>query len=317
MALAAETLKHERMMELMMRLLNGDIVRKTDLVDEFGVNPRSIQRDIDDLRTYFSNRTAKDGTIQELIYDHSLKGYRLKTSSDKSLTDAEALTVCKILLESRSLRKDELFPILEKLIRGCVPLPNQKNTEQLIANEKHLYIEPHHGKPLVDRLWEIGKAVREQRYITIEYKKLKGEQTVSRLVKPVGIMFSEFYFYMTAFIEHPNDDKRNDTLYPTIYRIDRIVGCHVLDKHFVVPYRDRFQEGEFRKRIQFMFGGELKTVRFKYNGLSVEAILDKLPTAKILDETDGVYTIEAEVFGDGIDMWMKSQGDWITPIKTK
>ena len=89
----------------------------------------------------------------------------------------------------------------------------------------------------------------------------------------------------------------------------------VLDEKFHIPYTDRFEEGEFRKRIQFMYGGKLRKVKFKYLGYSVEAVLDKLPTAKILSEEldeDGMrtlYTISAEVFGDGIDMWLRSQGD--------
>ena len=41
-------------------------------------------------------------------------------------------------------------------------------------------------------------------------------------------------------------------------------------------------------------------------------MLDRLPTAKVLDEEDGVYTVSAEVFGNGIDMWIRSQGDNIT-----
>ena len=63
-----------------------------------------------------------------------------------------------------------------------------------------------------------------------------------------------------------------------------------------------------------MYGGKLKKVRFKYSGYSVEAILDRLPNAKIEKEENGVYTISAEVFGDGIDMWLRSQGDSIKLI---
>ena len=44
----------------------------------------------------------------------------------------------------------------------------------------------------------------------------------------------------------------------------------------------------------------------------MEAVLDRLPTAKILGREDGGYVIEAEVFGKGIDMWAKSQGEYIT-----
>ena len=60
-----------------------------------------------------------------------------------------------------------------------------------------------------------------------------------------------------------------------------------------------------------MYGGKLRKVKFKYSGISIEAILDKLPTAKILSEENGQYIISAEVFGDGIDMWIRSQGDYI------
>lgn len=58
-----------------------------------------------------------------------------------------------------------------------------------------------------------------------------------------------------------------------------------------------------------MYGGKLQKVKFRYSGLDIDAVLDRLPTAKILDEEDGVYTVSAEVFGKGIEMWLRSQGD--------
>ena len=124
-------------------------------------------------------------------------------------------------------------------------------------------------------------------------------------------MFSEYYFYLTAFIddEIKNDfDVLNDS-FPTIYRIDRIKELNVLDERFHIPYSSRFEEVEFRKRIQFMYGGQLQKVKFKYTRLDIDVILDRLLTAQILDETDGEYIVSAEVFGKGIDMWIKSQGD--------
>lgn len=44
-----------------------------------------------------------------------------------------------------------------------------------------------------------------------------------------------------------------------------------------------------------------------YSGTSVEAVLDRLPTAKVVSQEDGVYRITAEVYGNGIDMWLRSQ----------
>ena len=103
--------------------------------------------------------------------------------------------------------------------------------------------------------------------------------------------------------------------FPTIYRIDRIAEFEVLDEHFHVPYADRFQEGEFRKRIQFMFGGELRTIKFKYKGLSIESVLDRFPTAEVIDRGDTGWTIKAEVYGDGVDIWLRGQGDIIEVLR--
>ncbi len=61
-----------------------------------------------------------------------------------------------------------------------------------------------------------------------------------------------------------------------------------------------------------MYGGKLHKLKFKYSGIDIDAILDRLPTATILTEEDGTYTVQAEVFGNGIDMWLRSQESNIT-----
>ena len=147
----------------------------------------------------------------------------------------------------------------------------------------------------------------------LEYAKMDG--TVStREVEPVGLMFSEYYFYLVAFLHNdPRTDhyKQSGTLLPTIYRVDRIQSFNITQEHFTPAYASRFQEGEFRKRIQFMFGGKLNRIRFKYTGPSIEAVLDRLPTAQIISQDEGSWEIEVEVFGKGIEMWLRSQGDFV------
>lgn len=63
-----------------------------------------------------------------------------------------------------------------------------------------------------------------------------------------------------------------------------------------------------------MYGGRLQRVKFRYSGSDIDAVLDRLPTAQILSEDNGVYIVSAEVFGKGIDMWLKSQGDRVEII---
>ena len=63
-----------------------------------------------------------------------------------------------------------------------------------------------------------------------------------------------------------------------------------------------------------MWPGELRTIRFEFTGPSVQAVLDKLPTARIIDRDGKKYLIEAETYGDGIKMWLLSQGAWVKVI---
>ena len=86
---------------------------------------------------------------------------------------------------------------------------------------------------------------------------------------------------------------------------------------FRVDESERFQDGEFRKRIQFMYSGELMKVKFEFTGPSLEAVLDKLPTSRILESNKEKHIIEAEVYGKGIKIWLLSQESGIKVLSPK
>lgn len=306
--------KIERVLGIYTRLMNGYLVNKTEESANYGVNERSIQRDIDDIRNYLEADGERVGCINSVIYDRIGKGYRLEQIYKMKFSNSEVLALCKILLDSRAFTKKEMTGMLDKLISCCVPKANQQLVNDLISNESFHYVEPKHKTKFIDTMWDIGQAIRGCNYIEVDYTRMKDKAVVKRKLKPVAIMFSEYYFYLTAFIDDENVRKDfevvNDS-FPTIYRIDRIKKLRVLEEKFHIPYSSRFEEGEFRKRIQFMYGGKLQKVKFQYSGTDIDAVLDRLPTAQILAEEDGIYTVSAEVFGKGIDMWLKSQGTMV------
>lgn len=300
-----------RLLSIGDQLRAGKTLKKAELAKMFHVTEKSIQRDLEDLRCYF----AEQSPPCEIPYDAKLGGYYLSRRDDAALSNSEILAVCKILLESRSMTKAEMLPLLDKLVTRCVPDENKKSVADLILNEKFHYIEPHHGQPLLPHLWEIGQAVQKHQVMEIAYIRMKDHKMVTRLIEPVGLMFSEYYFYLTAFLR--NVDKatsfdNKDDIFPTIYRVDRIAEFKILNEHFRIPYANRFEEGEFRKRVQFMYGGKLEHIKFKFTGPSIEAVLDRLPTAEIVGQDEEGWFVQAEVFGKGINMWLQSQGPYIT-----
>lgn len=310
--------KAERVLRMYDLLMQGKSINKAKAGEQFGVDDKSIQRDLEDIRCYLNERVDDYGMRNELIYDRKQNVYRLQQEEEMRFSNEEVLAITKILLDSRAFTQKEMMQMLDKLIECCVPLQNQKLVTELIANERYHYIELQHHRVFIDKMWQIGQAIHEKKYIEIGYERTKDKLTVKRKIQPQAILFSEFYFYLVAFIEDIDKEKAFDVandMFPTIYRIDRIRSMEVLEEHFSIPYKNRFEEGEYRKKIQFMYGGKTQRTKFWYKGTSVEAVLDRLPTAKILKEEDGKYLITAETFGKGIEMWLRSQGDYVEVVE--
>lgn len=298
--------KGQRLLGIFDRLSRGELISKEVLAREYGVTEKSIQRDIDDIRSYLAG--DRDEGAADICYDRQAKGYRLVEEESRCLTRKEILAMAKILLESRAFAKEELHTILDKLIEAC-PREGRKVVEDMIRNETFCYVPPRHGKKLLDALWDISLFIKNREIIRFSYKRQDGAEK-EHTAKPVALLFSEFYFYLVAY-------KEEETEFPTIFRVDRIETMEKTENHFQVPYQDRFKDGEFRKRVQFMYPGVLRRVTFTYSGPSVEAVLDRLPTARILSHKDGIYTLTAEAYGKGLDMWLGSQEKWVKVLQSE
>ena len=291
--------KSYRLLRMNEQLAHGEVLRKDALISAFGITPKTAQRDLESLRLYLTE--TGEG---ELCYDRSRDCYRLDRMRSGDLTTAEVFALCKVLIESRAFNKEEFNGLIKKILQQLLP-EQRLPVEARIGNECVHYLPLRHGKPLIDTLWTLANLVTEHKLARIWY--IRQDKTPkAHLIKPVGVMFSEFYFYLIAWLAKDTKDSY------TVFRADRITDIEVKDERFEVPYAEKFSEAEFRKRVQFMYPGKLRRVKFLYRGSNVEAVLDRLPTAQIVKENaDGSCLITAESYGDGFDMWLKSQGDRI------
>ncbi len=309
-----------RLLDIFERLNRGELLNKRELTQYYGVGEKTIQRDIEDIRSYLADR--QDAHVSATIqYDRGAKGYRLTRFEREWLTNQETLALCKILLESRALEKTELRGLIEKLLTQASP-SDRTIAEDIIRSEYAAYVPLRHGKKLLEALWRISLAIYRHREISFLYTRKDG-MSHQRAVKPLSIMFSEYYFYVIALY----DDDDEGTVYRT-YRIDRLTELKETGKSFRIPHSAKFHDGEFRKRVQYMYDGKMQTIRFKYHDSSIEHVLDRLPTAKAKKLSDGEYDVTAEVSGKGIMIWLLSQGsalevyapkslrdEWLSEIK--
>ena len=119
--------KNYRILNMYQRLCSGKCLNKQEEAKQFGVDERSIQRDIDDIRAFLMEQTDNSGDSRQVVYDRSRKGYVLTGAEQALMSNDEILAVSKILLESRAFTKKEIKEILDKMILGCVPQKNRLN----------------------------------------------------------------------------------------------------------------------------------------------------------------------------------------------
>lgn len=88
--------KSARVLTIYSKLVSGEVLKKSELEHMFHVTARTIQRDIESLRCFFSEQML----MQDIVYDTKQKGYRLTNTLPQHLTNDEILAICKILLEA-------------------------------------------------------------------------------------------------------------------------------------------------------------------------------------------------------------------------
>ena len=299
--------KTMRVLDFFERLHKGNIVNKKVEAERYGMTMKTMQRDIKTIKKYLVKVYGDDNSCN-IRYSRKHNGYRMERQKHSWLTREEILVIAKVLLESRAFSKDEMIILLDKLAMQC-SFEERKHITEVIRNERFHYIPTKHNQILGERIWQLSRAVREQRMVSINYQKEQDTIMLKRTVEPQGIIFSEYYFYLIAYIHGKEYE------FPAIYRLDRIREYRLLDTHFSVQQAKRFEEGEFRKRVQFMTSGNLLRIRFKFWGQSLDAVLDRLPTARVVSREGEVVIVEAEVYGQGIKMWLLSQAEFLEVLE--
>lgn len=245
--------KAERVLTIYTKLKQGKIIYREELSLKYGVSVRTIQRDITDIQAFLQNQFMEAGNIQEIVFDKKVGGYRLQVKQINELNGKAVLAVCKILLESRALTKTEMLPIVYSMTALCANEAESMPVKDMLCNEIQNYLELCHGEKLLDRLWDLQKAIKEHKYVEIKYKSLQEKGEVLQKVKPVEILFSEFYFYLAAYCVEGTQEEagKSNSACLTFYRMDRIRDYTALEEYFQTPYTGQSDEKEFRKRVCF------------------------------------------------------------------
>jgi predicted DNA-binding transcriptional regulator YafY len=302
--MSSASAKKNRMLEIFFRAMKGENISVKNLAEEYGVSGKSISRDLGEIKNFLCENRELVGNT-ELKYAANSKSYYLEF--DNFLLSKELMAVIKMMIGCRAFSKMEILDIVSKL-KSFTSVNDRSMLEKIITKEMYHYEEVNHDcNSVIDNLWHLTRCIYEKIEISVSYYKISRDM-VERRIMPVAITFSDFYFYLIAYRCDKNDWK------PLYYRVDRIVKIIEHRKHFVIDREHDFDEGELRRKIQFMLPGEYRKIRFEFTGASVQAILDKIPTARVIDKSGKTAVIEAETFGKGVNMFLLSQGSHVKAL---
>lgn len=297
--------KANRILKLFFQALKGESLSVKELANESNISTRSVTRDINDLKAFLADYRDILGDA-ELKYSSTNHCYTL--DMDNLFSNKELFAIAKVLIGSKAFNHEELLAIIGKL-KTHTSYSDKKRLENLISKEMFHYKEVGSDcDSVIENVWQLSTYIQEKRAITINYYKMNRDK-VKHKILPLSLMFSEYYFYLIAY----DIAKKNATSEPTpiYFRVDRIADITVHREVVKLTKDQEFDEGLLRNRSQFMWPGPLRTIRFEFTGPSLQAIFDRLPTAHLIDKYDGKSLIEAEVYGDGIKMFLLSQGSWV------
>jgi predicted DNA-binding transcriptional regulator YafY len=291
--------KTARVLAIYDQIIRGEIVNKQKWAEKQGVSDKTIQRDLKEIEDYLQTLYPES----EVSYDRKRQGHRLFREGSIALSDHDIFAVIKVLLDARPFNEIEMGKILDHLL--CLSY-NRKAIEQAIGNERRHYRPIKHGQDLIERICFFSQSVQKHQVLDVQYQKQDGTVKAYK-INPLGLLFNEYYFYVIAEI----NGRENPV--SLVFRLDRFLNYAFCegDQRFTEDYGTRFEEGKFRDKIQFMYTGKLTTIRFRFSGPSLEAVRDRLPTADVKTNEDGVTTVSAEVYGEGVKKWLLSQGDWV------
>ena len=297
--------KKNRVLDIFYRAMKGENISVSKIASEYGVSTKSISRDINEIKNFLSDNRELVGNA-ELRYSSGSKSYYLEF--ENFLLSKELLAITKMMVGCRAFSKMEILNLLAKL-KNFISYHDKEVLEQLLAKEMYHYQEVNHDcKSVIDNLWQLTRCIHKKIEISVTYYKMN-RKLVERRIKPIAIMFTEYYFYLIACRSDEEEWK------PLYYRVDRIINIVEHRIHFEIAENNDFDEGELRNKIQFMFPGEFRKIKFEYTGPSLQAILDRIPTAKVVDVKGNMKIIEAETYGSGINMFLLSQGKTIKVLE--
>ena len=246
-------MKVDRLVSIIMILLDKERIGAQELADLFEVSPRTIYRDIDTINMAGIpvRSTSGVGGGFEIMQQYKI---------DRNVFSAADLSAILMGLSSLSnmIRGDELVNALAK-VKSFIPADRAKDIE-LKANQIVIDLSPWMGNRNIQPYLEMIKtALQESRLLSFEYVAHHGNKT-TRTVEPYQLVLKSSHWYLQGYCHKRNDFR--------LFRLSRMSNLQMKE--------DTFTPREDYQKPQLDFADLLATMQTKIKIRIHKSIMDRV-----------------------------------------
>lgn len=245
-------MKVDRLVSIIMILLDKERIGAQELADMFEVSPRTIYRDIDaiNMAGIPIRSTSGVGGGFEIMPQYKV---------DKKVFSTADLSALLMGLSSISdvVRGDELIHALAK-VKSFIPADKAEDIE-LKVNQICIDLSPWMGNNNIQPYLEIIKtALQESRLLTFEYIAHHGNET-SRTVEPCQLVLKSSHWYLYGYCHIKNDYR--------LFRLSRMSKLQMQEETFTP---------RGYQKPQLEFDDILKTMQTKIKIRIHKSVMDRV-----------------------------------------
>lgn len=205
-------MKIERLLAIVVYLLNRDMVNASTLAEKFEVSVRTIQRDMESLSLAGIPIVAVQGSSGGYGILDSFKLHRQITKAEDY-----RFIITALMGMNSAYQNKKLETTLEKLLSVA------GQEKSIGANIKLDFSVSREGRSTDEYIRLIEKAAAEERRIEFEYTNAYGEHSM-RLVEPVGAIYKWYAWYLLGYCCQKQDYR--------MFKLARIRNLQLLNMTF-------------------------------------------------------------------------------------
>lgn len=245
-------MKTERLISIIMLLLEHKVMSASKLAEMFEVSPRTIYRDIEAIGKAGIPIVGYPGINGGISI---MEEYKIEKKLF-TISDISALLIGLGSIHS-SMSGEEIMNAMAKL-KGLIPFEYRKDVE-IKSNQIAIDHTPWIGTKNIKYYFkEIKTAINEQKLITFYYSNRKSEKS-HRIIEPYRLVLKESNWYLQGYCLEREDYR--------IFRLSRMSSLKIKEETFL-PRPFDYDSMDF----QFRTGKSITTVRLMVD----ESLYDKM-----------------------------------------